>query len=265
VEQDEPPVELYDFLYRDTGRFTSYYSQIFEGRLTSLEETDTDRETSDRKLGGNLQVVSGTVSKADEIASSSKRTIDPADLIPSDVLSSLQDGAFIRTDIAAAPHGSIIHAKGAIVFADKHILEMSAVVFQTLIAAEKQKPKNKQDNEALNNYGMIEGLMRKIPLPSAFILQTSDIQIAGTLKDEGMVEPISTYYFRHGSHGLSDVYLIGIKEVPSDSVTLPQTAFLTAAQQTAEVLTTFLLPTDAIRVTPLAFYRKLTPEPEQSQ
>lgn len=264
MEQDEPPVELYDFLYRDTGRFTSYYSQIFEGRLTSLEETDTDRQTRDRKLGGDLQIVSGAVGTAEETASSSRRTIDPADLIPSDVLSSLQDGAFIRTDIADAPHGSIIHAKGAIVFADRHILEMSAVVFQTLIAAEKQKPKNKQDSEALNNYGMIEGLLLKIPLPSAFILQTSDVQIAGTLKDEGMVEPISTYYFRHGSHGLSDVYMIGIKEVPTEAVTLPETAFLTAAQQTAEALTTFLIPADAIRVTPLAFYRKLTPHSNQS-
>jgi hypothetical protein len=259
VEPDEPPVELYDFLYRDTGRFTSYYSQIFEGRLTSLEETDTDRETRDRQLGGDLQIVSGAVRKTEETASSSKRTIDPADLIPSDVLSSLQDGAFIRTDVAAAPHGALIQAKGTIVFADRHILEMSAVVFQSLIAAEKQKPKNKQDAEALSSYTMIEGLMHKVPLPSAFILQTSDVQIAGTLKDEGMVEPISTYYFRHGTHGLSDVYVIGIKEIPAASVTLPPTAFLTAAQQTAEALTTFLIPADAIRVTPLAFYRKLTP------
>lgn len=258
MEQDELPAELYDFLYRDTGRFTSYYSQFFEGRLTSLEETDTNRETRDRQLGGDLQIVKGTVGKADETASSARRTIDPADLIQSDVLSSLQDGSFIRTDILGAPHGSLIQAKGTIVFADKHILEMSSVVFQSLIATERQKPKNKQDRDALNSYSMIEGLLHKVPLPSAFVLQTSDCQIAGTLKDEGMVEPISSYYFRHGTHGLSDVYVIGIKEIPTESVTLPQTAFLTAAQQTAQALTTFLIPEDAIRVTPLVFYRKLT-------
>lgn len=259
MERDEPPDELYDFLYRDTGRFTSYYSQIFAGRLTSTEETDADRETRDRGLGGNLQVISGNVGKSEETSSISKRTIDPADLIPSDVLSSLQDGSFIKTDVAAAPHGALVQAKGTIVFADRHILEMSAVVFQGLIASEKQKPKNKQDKDALQSYMMIEGLLHKVPLPSAFVLQTADVKIAGTLKDEGMEEPISSYYFRHGTSGLSDVYVIGIKEEPTTSFTLPNTAFLAAAQQTAQALTTFLIPDDSIRVTPLCFYRKLKP------
>ena len=259
MERDEPPDELYDFLYRDTGRFTSYYSQIFAGRLTSTEETDTDRETRDRGLGGNLQVISGNVGTSEEVSSTSKRTIDPADLIPSDVLSSLQDGSFITTDVASAPHGSLIQAKGTIVFADKHILEMSTSVFQNIMAAEKAKPRAKQNKDVLQAYAMIDSLARKIPLPSAFVLQTADLKIAGTLKDEGMEEPISTYYFRHGNYGLSDVYIIGIKEIPVPSVTLANTPFLDAAQQMAQALTTFVIPEDAIRVTPLCFYRKLRP------
>jgi hypothetical protein len=48
---------------------------------------------------------------------------------------------------------------------------------------------------------MIEGLFHKVPLPSAFVLQTADVQLAGTLKDEGMAEPISSYYFATGLTG----------------------------------------------------------------
>lgn len=266
MEQDEHPAALYDFLYRDSGRLTSYYSQLFDGRLTSLEQTDSDRDSRTRKVGADLKIVKGELGKSEEILASSKRTIDPHDIITTDVLTSLREDSFIRTDIQDAPHGSLIQAKGTIVFADRQILEMASIVFEGLASAERQKPHNKRDHAALNLYTMIEGMAKKIPLPSAFVLQTPEgVLIAGTIKDEGMEEPISTYYFRHGVHGLADVYMIGIKEIPSETFTLPVTAFLEAAKQTAQGLTTLLIPSDAIRVTPLAFFRKLEQVPPSTR
>ena len=53
MEQDEQAVELYDFLYKDAGRIASYYAQIFSGRLSSLEETDSERDSKDQ--GGRLK------------------------------------------------------------------------------------------------------------------------------------------------------------------------------------------------------------------
>ena len=44
-QEDEQAVEFYDFLYRDSNRLTSYYSQIFEGKLTSIEELENNRES----------------------------------------------------------------------------------------------------------------------------------------------------------------------------------------------------------------------------
>jgi hypothetical protein len=265
VAQDALPGVLYDFLYRDTGRLTSYYSQIFEGRLTSLEQTDSDRDGSVHTLTGNLQIAKGETSRASEISSSSKRTIDPHDLITTDVLTSLQDGSFLRTDVANAPHGSLVQAQGTIVFADRHILEMASSVFQGLAATEKQKPRSKQDHATLNTYSFIDNFFKKIPLPSAFILQDlNGVQLVGTIKDEGMEEPISTYYFRHGTHGLSDVFLIGIKEIATPTFTLPNTLVLGAAQQASQGLSEFLFPPDALRVTPLALYRKFTSSSPES-
>jgi hypothetical protein len=259
VEPEGQPVALYDFLYRDKGRLTSYYSQIFEGHLTTLEQTDVDRDSHKRKLKGSIEIVAGELEKTEEISASSKRTIDPHDLITTDVLTSLSEGSFISTDVATAPHGALVRARGTVVFADRHILEMAAIVFQGLAAQEKQKPRNKQDAAALNTYAMLDNLIKKIPLPSAFVLQTSEgAQVAGTIKDEGMEEPISTYYFRHGTAGLSEVYVIGIKEIPTPSFTLPNTLLLGAAQQAAEGLTQILVPPDAVRVTPLALFRELT-------
>ena len=54
-----------------------------------------------------------------------------------------------------------------------------------------------------------------------------------------------------------NVYLIGIKEVPSSTFTFPNTQLIGAGQQAAQALSDMLFPPEAIRVTPLALFRKL--------
>jgi hypothetical protein len=106
---------------------------------------------------------------------------------------------------------------------------------------------------------MSQDFLSKPVLPSAFLLHMpSGLQIAGTIKDSGMEEPISGYYFKHGTAGLAEVYVVGIKEVPSGTFSLPQTQLIGAGKQAAQVLSNLLFPTEAIRVTPLALFSKLT-------
>jgi hypothetical protein len=72
-----------------------------------------------------------------------------------------------------------------------------------------------------------------------------------------MEEPITSYYFRHGTAGLADVYLIGIKETPTKKFITPSNQFIGIAQQGAQMLSDLLFPSDAIRVTPVTLFRKL--------
>jgi hypothetical protein len=75
--------------------------------------------------------------------------------------------------------------------------------------------------------------------------------------------PEKSDYFKHSTAGLAEVYVIDIKEIPSGAFSLPQTQLIGAGQQAAQVLRNLLFPSEAIRVTPLAFFRKLTKiEPE---
>jgi hypothetical protein len=75
--------------------------------------------------------------------------------------------------------------------------------------------------------------------------------------------PEKSDYFKHGTAGLAEVYVIGIKEFPSGAFSLPQTQLIGTGQQAAQVLSNLLFPSEAIRVIPLAFFRKLTKiEPE---
>lgn len=258
MEQIEQAVELYDFLYKDSGRLTSYYSQIFKGRLTSLEQTDSDKETVDRSGKLNLQVVGGDIKIAEEIQNLSKRTIDPHELLTTDVLSYLQSNELVSSSVDDAPHGSLVIAQGTLIFVDRHTLELAVTAYGAIVAEEQKKPPKQRDNAAIQTFKLIKDFLNKVSLPSAFLLQTeAGLQIAGTIKEIGLEETISSYYFKHGTAGLSGVYLVGIKEVPSLGFSIPNTQLMGIGQQLAQSLSDMLFPPEAIRVTPIVLFRKL--------
>lgn len=87
MEQIEQLDALYDFLYRDSNRIASYYSQIFRGHLSSMEKSTSERRNTD--IGGkvDLHVVSADRKITNETLEGDKRVFDPHDLIATDVLS----------------------------------------------------------------------------------------------------------------------------------------------------------------------------------
>jgi hypothetical protein len=90
VDHEEQPDALYDFLYRDSSRITSYYAQLFGGHLTSHEVTEGERDGSSKVLKPGLKYseigVSADFSTNKETQSSSKRVVNPHDLITTEVL-----------------------------------------------------------------------------------------------------------------------------------------------------------------------------------
>jgi hypothetical protein len=257
LDQSERQDVLYDFLYKDSGRIASYYAQLFRGRLAQLEETDSERTAKDKTAKVSIHVASGDVKSISEIQSATKRIIDPHDVITTDVLSSLMSEGRINTNISTSPHGSLVIIQGTLVFVDKYMIELAAVAFE-IASKSSKKPKTQEERLQMQGLQMIKAVFSRLDLPSAFLLRANDgVQVAGTIKESGMEEPISTYYFKHGTAGLSDVYMIGIKEVPSLSFKLPDTQLLGAGQQAAQALSDMLFPPEAIRVTPIALFRKL--------
>lgn len=258
MSPSEPLAALYDFLYRDAGRMASYYAQIFSGRLSSLEQTDTDRASEDKSAKLNIHVASGDLKHTSETTRSSKRVVDPHDIVTTDVLSYLQDSGHIEPSVVEAAHGDLVLTHGTLVLIDRAMAELAVLSFDLMISEEERKPKAKQDQASLQGMRFIREFLPQLSMPSAFVLQGSDgCQVAGTIKEDGLEEPISSYYFKHGAAGLSDVYLVGIKETPSESFTLPSTQLIGAGQQAAQALSDMLFPAEAIRVTPIALFRKL--------
>lgn len=55
TESDNQPTELYDFLYRDLERIASYYAQIWNGKLLTVEESHFENERSEQTLKGDIR------------------------------------------------------------------------------------------------------------------------------------------------------------------------------------------------------------------
>ena len=254
----EPPVGLYDFLYRDLDRIASYYAQMFKGRLISTEN-NTGQKTSIERTGKIVVAGSGgEIKNTEEEQNSLKEIIDPHDRATTEVLSFLMEGGYINEDITAASNGSLVIQQGTIVYVEKSIFEMAIIAFEAVLAAEKKKPKNQQNQETIMLQEMLSRFLPKVALPSAFLLSNElNKPIVGTIKENGLQEPIASYYFKHGGDGLSDVYVIGVKEIPGTAVSLPSNAFIGIAQEVSKALSSMLFPEDAYRVTPLAIFRKL--------
>ncbi|MBV9864849.1 MAG: hypothetical protein JO316_05835 [Abitibacteriaceae bacterium] len=258
MEPDRLTVNLFDFLYRDSSRISSYSAQMFGGLLASSSRGGTTSHTEDRSTKLGAAVASHEQKTSDQAQESESRVFDPHDAAIMDVFNVIVGSNSVHFDLLNAPHGSIVIALGTLVFVDRSMIEMSTIAIESKIRQERDKPRHSQDKAAIANFEMMEKFLQKAPIPSSFLLNTPfGLHVVGTIKDEGMEEPISTYYFKHGTGGLADVVLIGIKEVPSPIFDISEESLLGVSHVVADLLSSMIFPPDAMRVTPIAIYRQL--------
>lgn len=258
MEPNEPQAGLYDFLYKDSSRIASYYAQLFSGRLTSLEESDQIQDTAERDSRLSVKVAESAWKDVRQNQTATKRVIDPHDVVTTDVLSYLVGNQRISSDYYDASSGDMVLIKGTIVFIDQLMLECAMVGYDLEVEQYKRLPKKDIDQTVLRNMEAVKRVLDKFKLPSAFLLHSGNADlIGGIIKDVGMEESIPTYYIKHGTNGLSDVYLVAIKEVSTPAFTLPADQMFGVAQQIAQALCTLVFPADAQMVTPVAIFRKL--------
>jgi hypothetical protein len=258
MEQDARTDVLYDFLYRDSSRITSYYAQIFGGLQRSFEQTELERNTKDRGGKLDLQVAGVDLRSVKENLRSETSTFDPHDIITTDVLSQLRTDGRFNTDVENAPHGSLFISQGTLLLIDRSMLDLAVAVLKSQAEESTRVARTPAQKTAARSEKQVAQLMASIDLPSGFLLRTPQgVNIVGTLKESGMDEPISTYYFKHGTAGLAEVFIAGIKEVPSPSIALPNEQMIGAGQTAAGALKIVMFPPDSITVTPIALFREI--------
>lgn len=174
-----------------------------------------------------------------------------------DVLSYLVNGKKVYDDINSCPHGSLFIVKGTLVLVESSMFELCLAAYDQYVSEELRKPKAQQDTNAITIWKGVKNLIPKISVPSCYLLHLeNDVVICGTIKNSGLEEPISSYYFKHGSGGLEAVYLIAVKECGTESISSSQ-GFIDGSRRFAQALTELLFPPSASRATPVTMFRKL--------
>jgi hypothetical protein len=141
------------------------------------------------------------------------------------------------------------------------MLEIGKLAIEGELREKERVHGKSRDQASIDSLKTIVALLPKLDLPSSFILHVADgSSICGTLKDSGLEESITSYYFKHGTHGIADIWILGIKEISSAPFGFVTNDFLNATRNAATFLNSMLFPAESSKATPIALFRKLGPK-----
>lgn len=253
-EPGETPDQLFDFLYRDPRRIDSLYAQFHDGLFAALQKKSgvTYEEQKQAKL--NAAIAEGGLASKRGTAEERSETIQPHDTILLDLLSRLKSDGWIQADYETAKPGSFVLIEGTLFLADRYLLSLAEMGLD--VAMRDAKAKGGMGRGDVKNYEMIRKMLPKMNMTSSFYLQTSTGRlVSGTIKEEGLDEPISAYYFKHGAGGIGNVRVLGFKEPSGDpNLVWNESQFFGAMRQVVGAFRDLLF-TEDIRLTPITIFR----------
>ncbi|MBV9762599.1 MAG: hypothetical protein JO340_18710 [Acidobacteriaceae bacterium] len=244
--EEQSPVAVYDFLYRDQSRLDSYYAQIFGGRRLSLEKTSATKKQHQWNAKLNTGLLSVERQAPTEISEGLKEVIDPQDTATIDVLQWLAENEYIANSVADAKQGQFIRLHGNLLLVDRRLM----------VAAAKAITVQSGGNKSTREMKMGAELFAQYPMPSMFTLNSADETLyAGTLTDAGIESVMSSHTWKFGPDTMDDVHVIAILE-STKSLEDTKTSTLAPVLNLARTLHAWF-PPSAVRVTPIVMYRRL--------
>ncbi len=268
----EKPQAIFDFLYRDYSRLASYYAQRYSGKLLGVEQTkglESQKASSGSMNVGSPQILGakGDAQFSSKQNEQSKQTIDPHDMLVSDTLSFLSSDLGFNTDIVNAKNGELIKVQGTLLLIDSALFKSGDFALTLLLGKSDsvlsyEKIVDEELRSSISEEEFKNAFRESLPqLPShpMLFLQSNQGLLVGVPKAEYLEEPSSNFTFKYGSFGLPDVTIIAIKEEAKNIETPQSTTYLKALVQLADIFSTLFIPSDGIKITPLAIYREIRP------
>ena len=248
-------VSIYDFIYVDRERIASLYAQMFGGHLLTFKELTGSVSESKAGISGGLpKIVEGNTSETHLSKEEIESVKDPHDVRTIDVLSEL-------IELAKSSDSPIIVVRnGYLNLMDSHLIR---VFLKTLDAVTLFEPHlNKQEKREFKRLkkmlDLIKGFIETAPILPAFLYKDSEGKLyGGTIKEIFLSEPIPSFYLKHSNKWLSNVAIVGVKEVADDTEALPEGHLSNVTNQIMESLSKMIIPLEAERIIPIAIMRKI--------
>jgi len=243
---------VYDFIYTNTTKIHSFYAQIFHGLLTSSSKT-VKTSTGDEKAKGVGYSKTHASSKSSSVESEQlTMTVDPNEIITIDTLSTLAENA---KDIHTASNGDIVKIKADMFLMDKPIFDLMMPNIAHFMMLNAPKSEHKEIKKIAT---LLKKMFESIRFDPIVFASMEESVAVGNIKEEYLSESITSFHLKHGKSGLSEVYMIGIKEEGAVSINHSDEGLINGAMEFSDIVKNMIIPDGAYTFTPLAIYREIT-------
>jgi len=269
VAQEEPKPILYDFLFIDSPRVQSLYSQLYSGLLNEITSLVSEAKSKETEIKAGGSPVGSLASRRKEQDKQSKtESVDPHDLILRDVLGGLTDFGMISSDPKSARPGSLILLQGNSYILDFSVYENLLEILPIMAMSESGKTqtsskaaRKQHQKETKNVLDLLKGLSKIVPWSIHLLMEHQDVTAWGAIKKEHLRDDPANLALKYGPALAGDWYMLGIVDViaPSDPVenpTFPE-MIRSLIQAVNSIRPLFGRPDAFIGVTPLLLFRKL--------
>ena len=272
AREEQPTESLYDILYADRGRLSSYLAQIDpNGVITGYKTSSTDGSSVGSELGGNVTVAAAKIKHSLSNQDLAERTFDPAAALPVEVMNRLDEQGYIHRDLEAVAVGGLVLVKGRLMLRDfSQFPACWPIIKKALPLQDMAKTANISfagGGKSISNAdveGFIKSLIDNIPQPVQMTFQSSYEYLWSTLSEDGFVVSPVDIFLKHKSIIPGEWYILGVLDahpnvdgdeaVPASFGGGMNDPFHTMAQ---EIRSLFGRPADNYGISPLIIFRKI--------
>lgn len=166
MEQDEP-LALYDFLYKDRVICNSLYSQIFKGLLTSSRSSTQSDAGVEKSSKANVKIVGLERTKTDFSRMRLEESLDPHDIIILETIAKIAPSAK-RISSPDLQRGDIVVATGKLHIFNRPQVEASLDAFeQAVTVIPRGTPHKQSKRDELREMKAGLDLMRRMMISSS--------------------------------------------------------------------------------------------------
>lgn len=256
-QKEQPKVDLYDYIYKDTERLNSFYSQLFKGIVNNYTHSNSGMNLSESSGAGKLGFTNNNVSSNFKMQESntngSDTTVSPHDYSVSLLIEYLFDNNYIAPDFESAPNNSLVLLRGSINIIEKFYAENIINDYEELINKESDI---EQTTKELSMKGISN--FRRFDFDNYFIFSAQRFEVGGFIPNEYLCDKISTISLSGGGFDTQDLNMIAIKHIPKNSLSGLPLKHIEHQQGFNSALKGLLFGTEIKYIlTPIVIFRKL--------
>lgn len=271
MAQEQPSIDcIYDFIYLDTKRLTSFLAQLDDdGVLLSIKRTRHIEE--EQKNLGSLGVnvaTRATTENNETIGKQSEKHYDSSVAAMYSVIDRLDELGFIKKSISATAMGQLLLCSGTITFHDIRMMrDLWDPIMKMFFSQQADQAVSRQDKDQLKNktkeFESIKSILTALPHALLMTLFSDGESLWSSLEEEHLKINSDDITLKHGANFAGQWHVLGILDAkPDNGLTVFPTTGNELFDGMAEMLTMIRAilgrPANAYGITPVAIFRTVS-------